>query len=49
MMPIDKQVVDGTAFDSVRIFKLNKFNFLTKEDINKWIQIWTDIRQSHAQ
>ena len=44
MLPVDKQVLEGTPFDSVRVFKLLEFNYPTKEEINKWIKLWVDIR-----
>lgn len=44
MMPVDRQVLDGTPYDSVRVFKLLDFEFTTKDEINKWLKLWTDIR-----
>lgn len=46
MLPIDKQVTEGTAFDTLRVFKLLEFKLYSKEEINKWLRIWSDIRKN---
>lgn len=46
MLPLDKQITEGTAFDTLRVFKLIDFKVYTKEEINKWLRIWSDIRKN---
>ena len=46
MLPMDKQITEGTAFDTLRVFKLLDFKVYSKEEINKWLRIWSDIRKN---
>lgn len=48
MLPVDKSVVEGTAFDTLNIYKLIDFKLYSKEEINKWLRIWSDIRKNEG-
>jgi thiamine transport system substrate-binding protein len=48
MLPVDKSVVEGTAFDTLNVYKLIDFKLYTKEEINKWLRIWSDIRKNEG-
>lgn len=48
MLPMDRQVVEGTAFDTLNVYKLIDFKIPSKEEINKWLSIWSDIRKNEG-
>lgn len=46
MLPVDKSAAEGTAFDTINRYKLIDFKVHSKEEINKWIRIWTDLKKN---
>ncbi len=48
MLPMDMNVVESTAFDTLKIYQLLAFKFYSKEEINKWLSIWSEIRKNEG-
>lgn len=46
MFPIERNVQEGTAFDSVKLFKLLPFQIDNKEAIQKWLSVWAELRKN---
>jgi thiamine transport system substrate-binding protein len=48
MLPIDKNVVESTAFDTIPVYNFLNYKAYTKEEINKWLKIWSEIRKNEG-
>lgn len=48
MFPMLKSVQEGTAFDGVKNFKLLPFKLEMKEQLQKWLSTWTDLRKNEG-
>lgn len=48
MFPLSKSVQEGTAFDGVKNFKLLPFKLESKEQLQKWLGIWTELRKNEG-
>jgi len=48
MFPIKKNVQEGTAFDGVKIFKTIPFQFENKDTLQKWLNIWSELRNNES-
>jgi thiamine transport system substrate-binding protein len=43
MLPIEKQALEGTVFDTLPLYDLLDFTWPTKDELNKWLRLWSDI------
>ncbi len=48
MLPMNRSLTEGTAFDTLNRYKFLHFKMYTKDEINKWIRIWSDIRKNEG-
>lgn len=48
MFPLAKNIQEGTAFDTIKNFKLNPFRLETKEQLQKWLSVWTELRKNEG-
>jgi thiamine transport system substrate-binding protein len=48
MLPIYKPAQEATAFDTIKIYKLLSKPLPTKDEIQRWLNIWTDIRKDEG-
>lgn len=43
MLPIDKQAMEGTIFDALPVYNLLDLKWSTQDEMNKWLNLWSDI------
>ncbi|WP_409479210.1 thiamine ABC transporter substrate-binding protein [Pseudobdellovibrio sp. HCB154] len=48
MFPMVKSVQEGTAFDGVKNFKLLPFKIEMKEQLQKWLGTWSELRKNEG-
>lgn len=48
MFPINKNVQEGTPFDTLKVFKILPFSIETKEQLQKWINTWSELRKNEG-
>ncbi len=48
MLPMYKPAQDATAFDTIKIYKLLSKPMPTKEELQRWLNIWSEIRKSEG-
>jgi len=48
MFPIEKNIQEGTPFDSVKLFKLLPFQMENKDILQKWLNIWSELRKNEG-
>lgn len=46
MLPVNKMVQEGTVFDTLKIFETIKDQSVSREQLQKWLNIWVEIRQN---
>ena len=48
MLPVINSVKASTAFDSVKVYKTTPFKVYDKNQLDDWIQIWSEIRKNEG-
>lgn len=48
MLPVIDRVKEATPFDGIKIYKTLPIQFYEQEKIEKWINIWTEIRKNEG-
>ncbi len=48
MLPIYKPAQEATAFDTIKIYKLLSKPLPTKDEIQRWLNIWSEIRKGEG-
>jgi thiamine transport system substrate-binding protein len=46
MLPIEKNIVESTAFDTLTKYNFLPYKPITKDEINKWLRIWSEIKKN---
>lgn len=49
MMPVVAKVKDSTPFDAVKVFKTRAVQFYDQNQIEKWVNQWSEIRKNEGQ
>lgn len=49
MFPVIKNIKEGTAFDSVKIYKTLPIKLYEITDLNRWVEQWARLRMNEAQ
>ena len=48
MLPIINRLKESTAFDTVKIYKTKPFKLIEKNQLDAWIQLWSEIRKNEG-
>ncbi len=48
MLPMYKPAQDATAFDTIKIYKLLSKPLPSKEELQRWLNIWSELRKSEG-
>lgn len=48
MLPIYKPAQEATAFDTIKIYKLLSKPLPTKEELQRWLNLWAEIRKTEG-
>ena len=48
MLPVVEHVKEATPFDGIKIYKTLPIQFYEQEKIEKWINLWTEIRKNEG-
>ena len=48
MLPVSSVAKETTEFDTLKIYKLIDFKMPNKEEIQRWINLWVEIRKNEG-
>ncbi|MEK6629031.1 MAG: thiamine ABC transporter substrate-binding protein [Bdellovibrionota bacterium] len=48
MLPVIEHVKEATPFDAIKIYKTRPIKFYEQNKIEKWINVWTEIRKNEG-
>lgn len=46
MLPVYKPAQEATAFDTIKMYSVMKGSLPTKEELTRWLNLWSDIRKN---
>ena len=49
MLPIYKPAQEATAFDTIKIYKLLSKPLPSKEELQRWLNLWAELRKTEGQ